>query len=103
MTIENRPELSIIVPVYNEQENILELYYRLEKTLTLVTADYEIIFCDDGSSDESWNVIALLNQRNKNVRGLKLSKNFGHQFALKAGLVGLAGCHFCLIPYVTSH
>ena len=80
-------ELSIVIPVYNEESNLLELYKRLKEVLENdLKVSYEIIFVDDGSKDNSWEIIENLHVQKKNVKGLKLSRNFGHQYALKAGL-----------------
>jgi dolichol-phosphate mannosyltransferase len=81
------PEVSVAIPVYNEENNLAELYKQLKFVLeTKLKVTYEIIFVDDGSEDSSWNVIVDLCSQNKNVKGIKLSRNFGHQQALKAGL-----------------
>jgi len=81
------PEVSVAIPVYNEENNLAELYKQLKIVLgTKLKVTYEIIFVDDGSEDSSWNVIVDLCSQNKNVKGIKLSRNFGHQQALKAGL-----------------
>lgn len=78
--------LSIIVPVYNEEANLRELYkqlfYELEENLNV---KYEILFIDDGSKDNSWKIIQELNMENSRVKGIKFSRNFGHQYAVKAG------------------
>jgi dolichol-phosphate mannosyltransferase len=76
----------VVVPIYNEEENIEELYRRLIKVLSKLEVSYEIIFSDDGSKDGSWSAIESLHRQDSNVRGIKLSRNFGHQYALKAGL-----------------
>jgi dolichol-phosphate mannosyltransferase len=81
------PEVSIVIPVYNEENNLAELYKQLKFVLeTKLKVTYEIIFVDDGSKDSSWNIIVDLYSQNNNVKGIKLSRNFGHQQALKAGL-----------------
>jgi len=83
----NTPEISVIIPVYNEEGNIIELYNRLVLEIErLIKTNYEIIFIDDGSKDQTWDLINNLNSRNSFVKGIKLSRNFGHQNALKAGL-----------------
>lgn len=79
------PELSIAIPVYNESENILELYSSLKNILVeKISVSHEIIFIDDGSIDHSWNIISQLANEDAQVRGLRFSRNFGHQHALKA-------------------
>ena len=79
------PELSIVIPVYNEEGNLLELYKRLIGVLeNELHVTYEIIFIEDGE-DNSWQIIEKLNDQNINVKGIKFSRRFGHQNALKAG------------------
>lgn len=79
--------LSVVVPAYNESENIKPLYNSLRPMLTrLVRSRYEIIFVDDGSTDDTSNLIADLRKRNKRVKLLSFSRNFGKEIALAAGL-----------------
>ena len=77
-------KFSIIIPIKNEQDNILEVFERIQKLKLKYT--YEIIFVDDGSTDESWRVIKSLNKKYQQVKGISFSKNFGHQIALTAGI-----------------
>jgi len=79
-------ELSVVVPVYNEQESVPELYRRLNAVLTGAVASHEIVFVDDGSRDRSWELIRELAARDGSVRGVRFSRNFGHQMAFAAGL-----------------
>jgi len=79
-------ELSVVVPVFNEEENIPELYRRLSAVLPRVVRAWEILFVDDGSRDRSWELICSLAAQDSRVRGLRLSRNFGHQMAFAAGL-----------------
>lgn len=79
-------QLSIIIPTFNESDNIIPLYTELKKVLLSLDMPWEIIFSDDGSSDESWSIIESLNDKDKRIKGIRLSKNFGHQYALLAGL-----------------
>jgi glycosyltransferase involved in cell wall biosynthesis len=78
--------ISIVVPTYNEGGNVEVLYAALESVLKTVAGEWEIILVDDGSSDSTWKEICACNQMNKRVKGLRLSRNFGHQNALIAGL-----------------
>ncbi|MEG0750400.1 MAG: glycosyltransferase family 2 protein [Oscillospiraceae bacterium] len=81
------PKLSIVIPVYFNEDNLRPLYADIERKV-LDVADFgcEIIFVDDGSSDGSWAVIEELCNRNSNVRGVKLSRNFGSHAAILCGL-----------------
>jgi len=98
------PEFSIVIPVYNEEENIRELYRRLslvmEKTCTEegITKDrYEIIIVDDGSTDNSWQIIKELHESDSRLKGISFSKNFGHHNAVLAGLDHVQGSFIILM------
>ena len=81
-----RPDLSVVIPVYNEEENISALYARLTSVLEKVGGDYEIVFVDDGSRDKSLAVLQALAAHNHRVIIVELGRNFGHQAAITAGL-----------------
>jgi len=83
-------ELSIVVPVYNEEESLPEFHRRLTQVLKTLNLTYEILFVDDGSSDQTAQLIASLNSSDRRVKGISFSRNFGHMAALSAGL-DLAG------------
>lgn len=84
-------ELSIVCPVYNEEGNLRELYKQLINILeNELKVAYEVIFVEDGQ-DNSWKIIEEFNKTNLNIRGIKLSRRFGHQSALKAGLDNSTG------------
>lgn len=70
--------ISIVIPVFNEEDCIEQLYLQLVSVLSGIEMDYEIIFVDDGSTDDSVNLIKALNQSNHNVKLVQFSKNFGH-------------------------
>ncbi|HBG92147.1 MAG TPA: glycosyltransferase [Nitrospiraceae bacterium] len=78
-------EFSIIIPVYNEEENVSELHRRLGTVMERL-GTYEIIFVDDGSSDKSWQIIKDLHEKDSRVKGLSFSRNFGHHIAITAGM-----------------
>jgi polyisoprenyl-phosphate glycosyltransferase len=77
---------SIVIPVFNEEGNIEALYQSLKRTFQQIGVSYEIIFSDDGSSDNSFAIVRRIAQNDSLVRGISLSRNFGHQIALAAGL-----------------
>ncbi|MFN3414417.1 MAG: glycosyltransferase family 2 protein, partial [Thermoanaerobaculum sp.] len=79
-------ELSVVVPVFNEEENLPELYRRLKAVLSTAVSSWEVLFVDDGSRDRSWELISGLAESDPHVRGLRFSRNFGHQMAFAAGL-----------------
>lgn len=82
----NRPILSCVIPVCNEQENIEELYRRLTQTLERAEPDYEVLFVDDGSRDHSLDILTRLAQSDARVSVITFARNFGHQAAISAGL-----------------
>ena len=82
---ETRPTISIILPIFNEEQNIPLIYQELTTVLQSLNYEYEIIFINDGSKDSSWQKITELTKRNKHIKGLNFSRNFGHQVALSAG------------------
>jgi glycosyltransferase involved in cell wall biosynthesis len=82
--------LSVIVPIYNEEKNLPELYRRLTDTLLGMGLPYELIFVNDGSKDNSLLEILRLSQTDNSVFYINFSRNFGHQIAVTAGL---DACH----------
>ena len=69
-------ELSIVIPLLNEAESLSELHQWITKSLDGVIKDYELIFIDDGSQDNSWEIINQLASQDKRVKGLRFLKNF---------------------------
>ncbi len=84
-------ELSIIIPLLNESDSIEELHQWIQASLLNHNYDFEIIYVDDGSTDNSWEVIERLVQQNKNTQGIRFQKNFGKSQALHAGFKLAAG------------
>lgn len=80
------PDISIVVPVFNEQENILELVDSLKKVLEPLLPDYEIIFVDDASTDHTLRIIKELTRENPKIKFMSFSRNFGQQAAITAGI-----------------
>ena len=79
-------KLDIIVPCLNEERNLFDFYEIVKKVIKKIDIQFSIIFIDDGSVDKTWEIIKNFANQDKNVVAVKLSKNFGHQAALKAGL-----------------
>ncbi len=84
------PEISVVVPLLNEQDNIGPLYEQITQTLTDVY-DYEIIFVDDGSSDNSFDILTKLQKPDARIRVICFRKNFGQTAALSAGFAHARG------------
>ncbi|MBQ9090358.1 MAG: glycosyltransferase family 2 protein [Alphaproteobacteria bacterium] len=82
-------KISVIVPAYNEAENIPVLLEKLKKNIP--SKSYEIIFVDDGSTDDTLNILKNLRKQNDCIHYLSFSRNFGHQYALRAGLAKATG------------
>lgn len=93
-------KLAIVVPCYNEQEVLPQSLPALQKVLQQlqsqqqISTDSQIVFVDDGSQDQTWSLISQFSQTNANVAGIKLSRNFGHQNALLAGLSTVSDADF---------
>ena len=83
--------LSIIIPLLNEEESINELYQWITKVMQSNGYSYELIFIDDGSNDKSWNIITKLAKDDVTVRGIRFLENFGKSQALHAGFVKAQG------------
>ncbi|MBU0490156.1 MAG: glycosyltransferase family 2 protein [Bacteroidetes bacterium] len=79
-------KLSILIPVYNDQDVLEELNARLMQVIPAICDDFEIVLVDDGSKDKSWQKIEELKQINSHIVGIKLMRNFGQQNAIAAGL-----------------
>ena len=83
--------LSIIIPLLNEEESINELYQWITKVMQSNGYSYELIFIDDGSKDQSWNIITKLAKDDFTVRGIRFLENFGKSQALHAGFIKAQG------------
>ncbi len=81
-----QPELSLVIPIYNEQENLPLLYQRLCTSLEPVCESFEILFINDGSRDDSLPMMQGLASKDGRICVIDLSRNFGHQVAISAGL-----------------
>lgn len=79
-------DLSVIIPIYNEEKNIDLLYKRLTEVLRPLNVSYELVFINDGSADNSLGLLRALTTADDKVRYLSFSRNFGHQIAVTAGL-----------------
>jgi glycosyltransferase involved in cell wall biosynthesis len=84
--LETVPEISIVVPVYNEEENLLPLHDKLAEALGALGLTYEILYVDDGSSDRSFALLESIAQKDRNVRVIRFRRNFGQTAAMAAGL-----------------
>jgi glycosyltransferase involved in cell wall biosynthesis len=84
-------DLSVVIPVYNEEESIQELTEWIEKVCTIYRISFEIIYIDDGSSDSSWEKISLMAETRKFVKGFSFRRNYGKAAALHTGFIAAKG------------
>lgn len=84
-------QLSIVIPLYNEDESLPELHDWIQRVVTAQGYTYEILFIDDGSTDRSWDVILSLAERNPNVRGIRFNRNYGKTAGLQTGFQACRG------------
>ncbi|MEG2020576.1 MAG: glycosyltransferase family 2 protein [Oscillospiraceae bacterium] len=86
------PKLSIVIPVYFNEENLLPLYADIKaKIIDVINYDYEIVMVDDGSKDNSWKIMQELAEQDENIKTIKLSRNFGSHAAILCGLSNCTG------------
>jgi glycosyltransferase involved in cell wall biosynthesis len=90
-------KISVVIPIYNEGEGIPILYDRLTKSVSQIGIDYELIFVNDGSKDDSFAQIRRLAEKDPHVLYIQLSRNFGHQIAVSAGLEHTTGSAVVII------
>jgi glycosyltransferase involved in cell wall biosynthesis len=86
-----RMQVSVVVPVLNEEHNVRELWSRLARVLDAEGVDFEVIFVDDGSTDATPDILRALHDVDARVKSLRLARNFGHQAAISAGLRACGG------------
>src|SRR5437764_14491004 len=85
------PDLSVIVPILNEEGNLAELYRRTTAALAGLGRSYELIFVDDGSSDGTFSVLERLHAEDDRIRAVRFKRNFGQHPAMHAGLARARG------------
>jgi len=81
----NKAAISVVIPLYNEEKSLAELHNRIILSLQSLSSNYELIFVDDGSTDNSFSVIRDLHKRDDRVKAIRFRKNFGKASALSAG------------------
>ena len=86
-----RPQISVVVPLYNEDESLPELLAWIHRVMHENNFSYEVILVDDGSHDTSWEVISSLSQENPHVKGIRFRRNYGKSAALNVGFDAAQG------------
>lgn len=89
--IRPKVDVSIVIPLFNEEENIVELHAKLTDVLLKLNRDYEIIFVDDGSSDRSFSVLEEIHRWDEHVKAIQFRKNYGKAAALSVGFESAQG------------
>lgn len=84
-------DISVIIPLFNEEESLPELFAWIKKVMDTNNFTYEVIFVNDGSTDNSWNVIEKISSENKEVKGIKFRRNYGKSPALFFGFKEAVG------------
>ncbi|MFC6861040.1 glycosyltransferase family 2 protein [Zunongwangia atlantica] len=84
-------QISVVIPLLNEEQSLAELYNWIAKVMRSNSFSYEIIFIDDGSTDNSWKTIAAIADKDKAVKGIKFNRNYGKSQALHAGFLKAEG------------
>lgn len=84
-------DISVVIPLLNEEESLPELSQWIEKVMAANKFSYEILFIDDGSTDNSWNTIIDLQKKNDNIKGIKFRRNYGKSAALNVGFEATKG------------
>ncbi|HLP44396.1 MAG TPA: glycosyltransferase family 2 protein [Candidatus Kapabacteria bacterium] len=83
--------ISVVIPIYRNEPFIDGLYSRLTDNISAITVDFEIIFVDDRSPDNSWKLIARIAEKDRRVKGIRFPRNFGQHFAIIAGVAHSSG------------
>ena len=81
----DQKKISVVIPCFNEEKNLLDLFSRLKKVLNEIDINYNIIFVDDGSIDKTWETLQSFSEKDKKITSIKLTRNFGQEYALKVG------------------
>lgn len=89
--MEDQKDISVVVPLYNEDESLPELHAWIVRVMQANNFTYEVVFVDDGSKDKSWQIVEELSAKDTNVRGIKFQRNYGKSAALQKGFEAVQG------------
>ena len=84
-------KLSIVIPLYNESESLVELHEKISETIDVMEIECEILFVDDGSTDNSYDVLSKIQEKDSRVTAIRLKTNSGKSAALQAGFDNAGG------------
>ena len=84
-------DISVVVPLYNEEESLSELAFRIKRVMDENRFSYEVLLVDDGSTDNSWDIVEKLSLENRNIKGIKFRRNYGKSAALYCGFDAAQG------------
>ncbi|MGB0805119.1 MAG: glycosyltransferase family 2 protein [Salibacteraceae bacterium] len=85
MSIKEKLDISVVIPLFNEEESLKELADWIDRVMVAHKYSYEVLFIDDGSTDSSWNIVESLSASNPNMKGIKFRRNYGKSGALHVG------------------
>lgn len=88
---QNQPEISVVIPVFNEEDNLVELHARLAATMNQAGQSWEVIYVDDGSKDRSWELLSRIQGQDPQVRLVRFNRNYGQHMAIFAGFEAVRG------------
>ena len=89
--MDKRLDISVVVPLYNEQESLPELVAWIDRVAEQNKLSYEVIMVDDGSSDDSWQVVEQLKEQYPTIKGIRFARNYGKSAALYCGFAEAEG------------
>lgn len=89
--MEEKIDISVVVPLFNEDESLPELHSWIKRVMGENNFSYEVVFVDDGSKDNSWKIIEEISAQDENVRGIKFQRNYGKSAALQKGFEAVKG------------
>jgi len=102
-TQDEKLDFSVVIPVYNEQDNLRELYERLSRVMSGLDSPYEIIISDDGSNDGSFELLKELHHQDGRLKVIRLFRNFGQAAAISAGLQACSGKYVIVLDADLQH